>query len=612
MKKWANTLSICAMLCAPLGYMVGTRTATAQGVDAAVQALQQAPDPSAAVAAYANGVATDRNNPKLVDAYVTRMVDLGLPEMAFHQAEALATWQPNNGLAWGVVAYVSARRAQMPEAIAAINLAGQFAPDNKFVQHTAGELVAWYDLKADKSQIPENSKSGLVRVRSLLDKRPDFIEAYSTAQKAYEAQATPAAQNAQAQLPPAPAVPTQAAANQAPVAPVMPDAAPAPMAPQAQVDQIAPLGYTAPAPPPVYYQNYYPTPAYYPDYSSVYLDWGPAFCYDWGPGWVAPTPWCWWQPCGFWSGCSFFPFGVSFAFGDFDDFHHFHDGFHGHDGRFGHDGHFGHDGAFAGGHDAGSWHRDAQGRNEFFGRPARPSAAATQWARTGSRGTAPVTTAANTGSGWWRGAAQRSSFAAAGGSVRNTQRSGFASTRANQSVAPRTSYASSIGSQNYGRTATPAQSWAGTSSGYRSSAATPRTWAGQYYGNRSSTGPSTAPPAARAYSGYPGAVAPRSSWAAPGYSARSYAYAAPRYSMPSARSYGGWRSAAPSSSSRSFGGGFGGFRSGSSFGGGFRSGGSFGGGYHSSGFGGGFHGGSGGGFHGGGFGGGGGHGGGHR
>ena len=96
---------------------------------AAIQAIEQAPDPSATVAAYVNGAAVDRNDPKLSEAYVIRMVDLGLPELAFHQAQTLTTLQSDNGLAWGVVAYVEARRGNMPEAISAINLAGQFAPN---------------------------------------------------------------------------------------------------------------------------------------------------------------------------------------------------------------------------------------------------------------------------------------------------------------------------------------------------------------------------------------------------------------------------------------------------------------------------------------------------
>jgi Flp pilus assembly protein TadD len=129
-------------------------------VAAAIQAIEQAPDPSATVAAYVNGAAVDHNDPKLSEAYVVRMVDLGLPELAFHQAQTLTTLESNNGLAWGVIAYVEARRGNMAEAISAINLAGQFAPDNPLVQRTAGEIIAWYDVKADKATLSENVRGG--------------------------------------------------------------------------------------------------------------------------------------------------------------------------------------------------------------------------------------------------------------------------------------------------------------------------------------------------------------------------------------------------------------------------------------------------------------------
>ena len=209
--------------------------------------------------------------------------------MAYHQAQTLTTMQSNNGLAWGVVAYVDARRGQMPEAISAINLAGQFAPENKFVAHTAGELVAWYDNKADKTTFPDNAKDGLAKIRGLLGKQTAFTEAYDTAHKAYQAQTKPEpppAQIAPSQVAPGRAPPPQVAPGQYAPAPQIPDAsqvpaAPlAPSAPQAvlQSDQIAPLGYAAPA----------TAPAYYPDYDDSYYGWAPDYCYDWGPGWIAP------------------------------------------------------------------------------------------------------------------------------------------------------------------------------------------------------------------------------------------------------------------------------------------------------------------------------------
>ena len=56
--------------------------------------------PQRSWAAYVNGAAVDRNDPKLSEAYVVRMVDLGLPELAFHQAQTLTTLVSNNGLVW--------------------------------------------------------------------------------------------------------------------------------------------------------------------------------------------------------------------------------------------------------------------------------------------------------------------------------------------------------------------------------------------------------------------------------------------------------------------------------------------------------------------------------
>jgi hypothetical protein len=348
----------------------GTILANPAG-DAAIQAIQQAPDPSAAVAAYANGVAVDRNSPQLLQAYVTRMVDLGLPEMAYHQAQTLTTLDANNGLAWGVVAYVDARRTDMPAAISAINLAGQLAPDNRFVVHTAGEIVAWYDFRADKSKVADNAKSGLEKIRALLVSRPVYTEAYETARNAYQTNTTPASVQGSPSQP-------------APTGQVAPgEAVPAtPQAPQAQLNQVVP-----PLTPPVYPPDDYPY-ASYPNYDYGYATPDFSFYSDWGPGWIAPTPWCWWQAIGFWGGCSFFPFSTVIAFGDFDDFghrlgfhDHFHDGFRGH-GNFHHDhnlwrGGPGHDGTAA-------WHHDRQGRNSFFGTPARPNSAVSEWARAGA------------------------------------------------------------------------------------------------------------------------------------------------------------------------------------------------------------------------------------
>jgi len=349
MKTWAKISTGMVML-GCMSSPVNAGSAPPPRDFGAIQAIQQAADPSAVVAAYANGTAANPDDPKLDEAYVARMVDLGLPEMSYHQAQTLTTRQTNNGLAWAVVAYVDARRGDMVEAISAINLAGQFAPDHQFVARTAGELIAWYDSKADKTKIPDNAKDGLAKVRNALDKQPAFTDAYNTAIKAYQAQTSsqagamggPAApETAQGQYAPAPQAPEGVSA---PPATTVDQAAAAP-------DQIAPLGYVA-APP----------AAFYPDY-SIYEDygWGPDLDFFIGPAFVATTP-CWWQPCGFWNGCGFEPFGSVCFLGGFGGFHRF-----GGHGFVGHGG-FGHVGTFAG-----VWHHNALGNGRFFGLPARPA-----------------------------------------------------------------------------------------------------------------------------------------------------------------------------------------------------------------------------------------------
>src|ERR1017187_969661 len=441
-------------------------------VAAAIQAIQQAGDPSAAVAAYGSGLALTANDPKLHEAYVVRMVDMGLPEMAYHQAQTLTTLQPNNGLAWGVVAYVDARRGQMSDAVSAINLAGQFASSNKFVAHTAGEILAWYDLKADKAKLPDTAKDGVSRLRGLMNKQPAFTEAYETARKAYEAQTSaaqsPAEEVAASASPPASTTPQAAYAPQA-------TAAPQTLLP---CDEVTAPTYTLPP----------AAPAYAPDYYSPYYDMAPDYYYDWGPDWIAPTPWCWWQPCGFWGGCGFFPFGGAIVFGGFGDFDRFH-----HGRGFDHGGDFGHHNGFGHGNNSAFWHHDAHGTTSFFGTPARANSSLTQWNHQGFHGGSTFTSASTSthwagGAGrgnlaatpgaathWWSGSGQHNSASGASPVARSTwsstagSRASISSGGSRQgiwSAAPSTAATPGTGSRAPPATAPATHAWSGTSRGY--------------------------------------------------------------------------------------------------------------------------------------------------
>lgn len=149
-----------------------------------VEGIRTAPDVSASVEAYAQGHAVAGDDPTLLEAYVRRVVDFGMPQMAGAQAETLVQRRPDSGLAWAVVADARARRGEMTAALSAIANAVRYAPDDVFVQRTAGSLVAWYDLQANQSQMPAELRRTVAEIRAKLSGRQAYAEAYRAARVA--------------------------------------------------------------------------------------------------------------------------------------------------------------------------------------------------------------------------------------------------------------------------------------------------------------------------------------------------------------------------------------------------------------------------------------------
>lgn len=153
----------------------------ADQIQSAIQAIQQAADPSAAVAAYARGAAADPTNRQLLNAYVNKLVAFGLPDVAYQQAQRLVDVDPNNGVAWAVLAYMAARQGQMAEALADVAQAGNRAPDDRFVQETAGQLLAWYDQ--NRPAVSDSLRTSLEKVRQAMASQKPFADAYHQAQQ---------------------------------------------------------------------------------------------------------------------------------------------------------------------------------------------------------------------------------------------------------------------------------------------------------------------------------------------------------------------------------------------------------------------------------------------
>src|SRR5262245_10621229 len=155
------------------------------GLHPFAQSILTAADPSAAVEAYAESCHMCPDHTPVQRAYVQRMTEFALPELAESQARLLVSSGSDDGLAWGVVAYMDARRGQSPAALAEIVEAVKLLPDDEFVQRTAGQIAAWYDAQADQSQMPDSLKSALASLKADLGSRPAFTDAYRDALESF-------------------------------------------------------------------------------------------------------------------------------------------------------------------------------------------------------------------------------------------------------------------------------------------------------------------------------------------------------------------------------------------------------------------------------------------
>ena len=150
-----------------------------------LSAIKNAPDPSAAVEAYARARTANADPVAIEQAYVGRLVALGLPELAESQARDLTHRRPDDGVAWAVVAYMDARRGDTSTAMADIVTAAHLAPDDPFVLRTTGQVAAYYDRNADRVNVPAGVKTAFDDVRKAAAAKDAYTRAYREASDAY-------------------------------------------------------------------------------------------------------------------------------------------------------------------------------------------------------------------------------------------------------------------------------------------------------------------------------------------------------------------------------------------------------------------------------------------
>jgi hypothetical protein len=150
-----------------------------------LDAIAKAPDPSSAIAAYAQAHADAPNDPAVDVAYVRKMVDFGLPEMAEKQARAVNERDASNGVAWAVRGFMDAKRGDLPDALKRVATAARLAPGDAFVMRTAGQLVAWYDTRADRPALGDEIAKSVEEMRKGLGGRTVYDDAYQRGRDEY-------------------------------------------------------------------------------------------------------------------------------------------------------------------------------------------------------------------------------------------------------------------------------------------------------------------------------------------------------------------------------------------------------------------------------------------
>jgi len=154
-----------------------------------IRLIEAESDPTVATVVYARAVELFPRQPRPHVVYIRRVLELGLPELAYQPAGALLKLDSENALAWAVVAHMQARRNEFAEALSTALKAVDSLRDDPFVLDVAGQLVAWYDHAAGKSQVPQAVKRKLEDVRPNIERKEAFSKAYEAAKALFEAHA---------------------------------------------------------------------------------------------------------------------------------------------------------------------------------------------------------------------------------------------------------------------------------------------------------------------------------------------------------------------------------------------------------------------------------------
>ena len=171
-------LSAAAALCCALSVRAEPTTRPASATGRYIRAIRQAAGPRLAMSEYSRGCSIDPDNPELHDAFVRRMLQFGLPRLAYAASLKLIRLDARNGTAWGVIGYVHATRSNLVEALKATVQAAEHAPEGPSIIGNVAQLIAWYEVQPTPAKLPQRTRSGIQALKQHLGERKAFAVPY--------------------------------------------------------------------------------------------------------------------------------------------------------------------------------------------------------------------------------------------------------------------------------------------------------------------------------------------------------------------------------------------------------------------------------------------------
>lgn len=154
----------------------------ALGQGAGLDSIRTAGTASEAVSAYARALGANADPTLAQRAFITRMIELNSPELALEQAREVVQWS-NDGQSYAVMAYAEGQNDKIDTAARHVLSAVKYAPNNDFVQTTAGQIVAWYDVREDQADLSEGVRADIEQLRKICDPSRVYSRAYESAKR---------------------------------------------------------------------------------------------------------------------------------------------------------------------------------------------------------------------------------------------------------------------------------------------------------------------------------------------------------------------------------------------------------------------------------------------